>query len=73
MAVSSLPAIEAAWLRCLKLGTVRHHENSIPARGSFLASYNLSVFYAHTGQPEKASLYAEMAQKQRQQMHPGTA
>ncbi|MBP8812299.1 MAG: glycosyltransferase family 2 protein [Laribacter sp.] len=68
-----LPAIEAAWLRCLKLGTVRHHENSIPARGSFLASYNLSVFYAHTGQPEKASLYAEMAQKQRQQMHPGTA
>ncbi|ACO76130.1 glycosyltransferase family 2 protein [Laribacter hongkongensis] len=68
-----LSVIEAAWLGCLELGTAHHHENSLPARGSFLASHNLSVLYAHTGQPDKAAHYAGLAQKQRQQMHPETA
>ena len=42
--MGDLPKIEASFLRCLKLGETSKYK-SVQGSGSFLASYNLAVFY----------------------------
>ncbi|WP_251395295.1 glycosyltransferase family 2 protein [Metabacillus litoralis] len=55
-----IKVIEDSFLTCLKLGKKMHTEYVI-GTGSYLASYNLGVYYEVTGQLEKAVKYYEMS------------
>lgn len=58
-----LPRIEAAFLRCLELGE-RAEFGGVVGTGSFLAAYNLGVYYEVVGAIEKALQYYHLASEQ---------
>lgn len=58
--VDKLPRIEECFLRCLELG--EHKEtSSVVGTGSFLAAYNLGVYYEVIGDIGKAVHYYQMS------------
>lgn len=58
--LSYLPFIEKSYLKCLSLQNNGRDEIVI-GTSSFLAAYNLAVFYETTGNPSKAKQYYQMA------------
>jgi glycosyltransferase involved in cell wall biosynthesis len=54
--------IELSFLNCLKLGKQKHLEY-LQGTSSFLAAFNLGVFYEVIGETKKASYYYEMAEQ----------
>ncbi|WP_231574796.1 glycosyltransferase family 2 protein [Paenibacillus sp. FSL R7-0273] len=50
------PLIEESYLKCLSIGDTTKYE-SVKGTGSFLAAYNLAVFYETTGDLGKAKTY----------------
>lgn len=50
------PRIEESYLKCLSIGDTNKYE-SVIGTGSFLAAYNLAVFYESTGNIVKAEKY----------------
>lgn len=60
--VDKLPRIEASFLRCLELG--EHNETGgVVGTGSFLAAYNLGVYYEVVGDNAKAVHFYELSAK----------
>jgi hypothetical protein len=61
--ISELPKIEQSFQRCLALGESEKHK-SVCGSGSFLANYNLGVFYQVFGKSAEARrcLEASLAQ-----------
>jgi hypothetical protein len=58
------PLIEKSFLRCLEIGDTDTYD-SVKGTGSFLASYNLGVFYEVLGNTNKAiSFYHQAANGQ---------
>ena len=55
-----LPKIEEEYLSCLELGETNKYD-SIMGAGSFLAAYNLGVWYEVTKQIDKALICYNMA------------
>ena len=58
--INYLPYIEKSYFRCLEIGETQKYD-SIVGTGSFLASYNLGVWYEVSGQVEKAKSYYTMS------------
>jgi glycosyltransferase involved in cell wall biosynthesis len=58
--LSYLPSIEKSYLKCLSLKNNGRDEIVI-GTSSFLAAYNLGVFYETTGNPAKAKQYYQLA------------
>jgi glycosyltransferase involved in cell wall biosynthesis len=50
------PRIERQYVRCLELGETQSYNSTI-GTGSFLAAYNLAVFYETTGKADQARRY----------------
>jgi hypothetical protein len=44
-----LPAAEAAWKTCLKIGENIQYESHVSGRGSYLAAQNLAILYGGVG------------------------
>lgn len=61
--VSELPKIEQSFQRCLALGESARHK-SVHGSGTFLANYNLGVFYHAFGQSEAARSALKAAAEQ---------
>jgi glycosyltransferase involved in cell wall biosynthesis len=55
-----IPRIEESFLQCLAIGETTKYD-TVNGTGSFLASYNLGVFYETFGINEKAVFYYEIA------------
>ncbi len=55
-----LPKIEEAYLRCLDIGETDQYD-SIKGAGSYVAAYNLGVWYEVTKQIDKAKICYQMA------------
>ncbi|GAC90653.1 glycosyl transferase [Anoxybacillus flavithermus NBRC 109594] len=55
-----LSFIERCFTRCLEIGETEKYDR-VRGTGSFLASYNLGVFYEVTGQVEKAIYFYKQA------------
>jgi glycosyltransferase involved in cell wall biosynthesis len=58
--ISELPKIEQSFQRCLALGESERHK-SVHGAGTFLANYNLGVFYHAFGNADGARRYLEAA------------
>ena len=58
--VSELPKIEQSFQRCLALGESERHK-SVHGSGTFLANYNLGVYYHVFGNKDGARCYLEAA------------
>lgn len=58
--INYLPLIEQYYLRCLEIGETKKYD-SIVGTGSYIAAYNLGVWYEVSGQFEKAKTCYEMA------------
>lgn len=54
------PLIEESYLKCLSVGDTTNYE-SVKGTGSFLAAYNLAVFYETTGDLVKAKTYYQIS------------
>ncbi|MBB6177632.1 glycosyltransferase involved in cell wall biosynthesis [Anoxybacillus tengchongensis] len=54
------PFIEQCFTRCLEIGETKKYDR-VRGTGSFLAAYNLGVFYEVTGQVEKAVYFYKQA------------
>ncbi|WP_254848761.1 tetratricopeptide repeat-containing glycosyltransferase family 2 protein [Paenibacillus odorifer] len=54
------PLIEKSYLKCLSIGDTDKYE-SVKGTGTFLATYNLAVFYETTGDLNKARKYYELS------------
>lgn len=52
--------IEESFLKCLKLGETNKYE-SVKGTGSFLASYNLGLFYELMGKQKRAKYYYQLS------------
>lgn len=61
--IGDLPKIEASFQRSLALGETDKYK-SVQGSGSFLASYNLGVFYHAFGQDDRAETCLETAARQ---------
>lgn len=60
--LDKLPRIEASFLRCLELGE-RLDASSVVGTGSFLAAYNLGVYYEVIGNTAQAIHYYQLSAK----------
>lgn len=56
-----LPVVEAAWLKCLKIGEQPSLDGSVEGSGSFRAAANLANYYKVMGEPERATQFADAA------------
>lgn len=61
-----LPKIEQAYLNCLSIGETNKYD-SVRGVGSFLACYNLGVYYETLGKNDKAIYYYQLASKDKYQ------
>lgn len=52
-----LPAAEAAWLTCLRIGERSQGDVHVLGRGGHLAAHNLAVIYEGMGKSDAAALY----------------
>ncbi|MGG1664384.1 glycosyltransferase family 2 protein [Brevibacillus sp. NRS-1366] len=57
-----LPLVENSYLKCLEVGDSDKYD-SVLGTGSFLAAYNLAVYYETTGIIERARYYYEVSSK----------
>lgn len=55
-----MPLIETYYLKCLNLGETTKYE-SVLGLGSYVAAYNLGVWYEVSGQLDKAKICYELA------------
>lgn len=55
-----IPMIESYFLTARSIGENTLVDDHVIGRGSFLAAYNLYVFYSSTGRPEEASHYLKI-------------
>ncbi len=60
--INYLPLIEVCYKACIEIGDISTHA-SMAGTGSFLAHYNLGVFYETTGQVDKAMKCYHQAEK----------
>ncbi|MEL4024101.1 glycosyltransferase family 2 protein [Lysinibacillus endophyticus] len=60
IAVSYIHKIESSFLKCLRLDETKKIEY-LQGTGSFLAAYNLGIFYEVTGNLERAKFYFELS------------
>ena len=58
--INYMPNIEASYVRCLEIGETQKYD-SIVGTGSFLAAYNLGVWYEVSGLVDKAKMYYKMS------------
>ncbi|KIQ95156.1 SPBc2 prophage-derived glycosyltransferase SunS [Anoxybacillus thermarum] len=58
--VHLFPMIEKSFIRCLQIGETDQYDR-VRGTGSFLAAYNLGVFYETTGQMERAIHFYEQS------------
>lgn len=56
-----LPAAEAAWLTCLRIGERSQGDVHVLGRGGHLAAHNLAVIYEGMGKNDAAALYRGIA------------
>jgi glycosyltransferase involved in cell wall biosynthesis len=56
-----LPVVEAAWLRCLRIGENTEMDGSIEGSGSFRAAANLANFYRILGAADEAARFDQAA------------
>ena len=61
-----LPVVEAAWLKCLKIGEQPSLEGSVEGSGSFRAADNLANYYRVMGEAHRAISFANLASDMRQ-------
>lgn len=58
--------IEQSWLNCLSIGETPQVSGTIIGRGSYLAAYNLAVFYASLKQQQSADKFFTLASSLKQ-------
>lgn len=60
-AAELLPMVEASFLRCLEIGEQPGLDGAVRGRGSYLAAYNLAVFYESLGDAARGAQYRQLA------------
>lgn len=62
-AAEIIPKIEQCWLNCIKQGEAYGVNGAVAGRGSYLAAYNLAVFYRSLGFEAKYQRYDQLAKQ----------